>query len=784
MRTTTRRKVASFVTGSGLVVLAAGCVSPNRIDRVALNPHIEDSYDQAASVHVAVLSNTPFDRIKNDLQPVFAMDAEKAAQEVVPNTQLLVERVLDVVQRSLSLTTQQTSTTSTTTINSGTGVEPTTTRQTTDTREPGDIPDAPTFPGGDSTAAGLSAATPAAPSERAIDPFTKYRAAAALMQEIKLLNQYVIAQQLPKGTVAQVVRLQISVLPYARNQPYDVYTNVSFFPEEVTQNERALLSVERRKDEPGMSDTGATGVALVIPLLATDNFEASSQSSAADSVQQAAFALLGLVQGMGLNAANSRVLDELRAVTGRELNALMTVSRLTNNTLRVRLGAPFSNRAGYAMVPQTHNISAVVIVPEDSTGVNVVARTALRNATTGDELPSRQRSETARLACERLAGYPELPGNPLKKLTNLGDKRDSWSRVCSRMTSDGPLIDADNDKQVDDLLQEAILDLLQNVEFGRFYQFRRTVVPKPDAEGRGNSLTEDEVRALDDAVTALWAGFAELLTGSRYSRTWFPVVKTNSTWPAPQTIIAVDDGRLITATATNGRDLPSNALTATLYLRELKGNGANQADVPCRSTDMSNEPDVIDYEATLVQVQSGLSGLTMSFPSASLLARKANTGVRGCLVLKAAAAQKLKSWENGADAAAMPYSVLIQQRTPDVTPKPTLVLSATAIGATSSGEASVRVSVRDKGGDEVYVRVTGADIVSTVPDPNLTPMGAKLTAAGPFTFNLANVKEGNDVIFTLLAKDGKTVLHEVRVDVWTMAPNRATASSGGREPTG
>src|SRR5687767_4603658 len=84
------QSVAWLLVGTSATALL-GCVNPNRIDDVALRPHLAESYDRAASVHIAILSTTPFDRIKNDLQPRFQMDENKAVEEVVPNTQLLVE---------------------------------------------------------------------------------------------------------------------------------------------------------------------------------------------------------------------------------------------------------------------------------------------------------------------------------------------------------------------------------------------------------------------------------------------------------------------------------------------------------------------------------------------------------------------------------------------------------------------------------------------------------------------------------------------------------------------
>lgn len=57
----------------------------------------------------------------------------------------------------------------------------------------------------------------------------EYAAATAFFQEVKLLNRYVADAALRRGCRAYVVRLQMSVVPFARNFPLDVYSNISLF---------------------------------------------------------------------------------------------------------------------------------------------------------------------------------------------------------------------------------------------------------------------------------------------------------------------------------------------------------------------------------------------------------------------------------------------------------------------------------------------------------------------------------------------------------------------------
>src|SRR4030095_2771655 len=71
-------------------------------------------------------------------------------------------------------------------------------------------------------------------------------------------------------------------------------------------------------------------------------------------------------------------------VLGRDLNSLLTVARLSENTLRIRIGAVQEATANYAMVPRNHNITLLLMVPEGSPPLmELASRTELVDADTG-----------------------------------------------------------------------------------------------------------------------------------------------------------------------------------------------------------------------------------------------------------------------------------------------------------------------------------------------------------------------------------------------------------------
>jgi hypothetical protein len=176
------------------------------------------------------------------------------------------------------------------------------------------------------------------------DPMMKYRMATALYQEVQLLNQYILDVARRKNLEPYVVRLQVSVMPKARNLPLDTYVNLSFFQ--------------------GTDAKTLSSPAPVVPLLVTDNVEANSAASSSLEVSQLALALSAMLEGADMTGEAERLREAAESVLGRDFNSLLTVGSLGEHGLRVRLGALQrtlgTNGARYAALPQTHNVTVVL----------------------------------------------------------------------------------------------------------------------------------------------------------------------------------------------------------------------------------------------------------------------------------------------------------------------------------------------------------------------------------------------------------------------------------------
>ena len=117
---------------------------------------------------------------------------------------------------------------------------------------------------------------------------------------------------------------------------------------------------------------------MVVPLLVTDTMESAFSARTTNVVRQYALALSALIKGFNLTTEMEGYSDSLLATVGNDYNSLYSVARLSNNTIRVRMGAMLQNTAQYAMVPQNRDVTLLVMVPKNigkRGAVSVMSRT-------------------------------------------------------------------------------------------------------------------------------------------------------------------------------------------------------------------------------------------------------------------------------------------------------------------------------------------------------------------------------------------------------------------------
>ena len=206
--------------------------------------------------------------------------------------------------------------------------------------------------------------------------------------------------------------------PYARNMPYDVYATLAFFGARPGKPEKLPIDTARRPVKPPTQHETPQSLSpvLVTPLLVTDNLEGALKSRSVNTIRDFLLALSVLTGKVDVDSKLTAYTDQLSRVLGTDLNSLFTVSQVNDNSVRVRLGAARQATSGYAMIPRTHNVTLLVLVPKEleSRKLRVEGATELRDATKGDALDTPSSKSRRKAIHEKLKHhskyvYPTSP---------------------------------------------------------------------------------------------------------------------------------------------------------------------------------------------------------------------------------------------------------------------------------------------------------------------------------------------------------------------------------------
>lgn len=128
----------------------------------------------------------------------------------------------------------------------------------------------------------------------------------------------------------------------------------------------------------------------VIPLVVTDSLEAAfAQRSTADQMS-AALDLIAMIKGVGAKLSAKNISQVLNEFAGKDYNSLYSVSRLSANTVRVRMGALRVGSEYYSMMCRSHFLTLLVLVPDEcfqekKSKIALATYTHFINAKTGEE---------------------------------------------------------------------------------------------------------------------------------------------------------------------------------------------------------------------------------------------------------------------------------------------------------------------------------------------------------------------------------------------------------------
>ena len=361
---------------------------------------IAENQSEAASVKLSVISVAPWEEIVSSLHPEFQIDGKTALEAVLKDNAAFSSRLLDVLSVSLgisSLPAQPERVNKTTTDPDG---KVTTEVTQTSPADPAGGPKAENLPG-------LPDKLPenTLNNSPVVEPMIQYKAAAALLQEVRLLNDYINHAVIPEGYQPYLVRLQLAVLPNRRDQPFDIFSDLQFVPGSKDLDGKKTGEITSDASDEGLRNSGvtadspevlelATSIPKVIPLLVTDNLEAAPQSEALQIARSLSFLGAGTAGGTPFRSDLQRLTNELQEAQTRDLNSLLAISQLNDNAIRLRLGAKYDIANRFEMTARTHNITLLVNVPEilssqkqqSNRRIRVLAINKMRDARTGESL--------------------------------------------------------------------------------------------------------------------------------------------------------------------------------------------------------------------------------------------------------------------------------------------------------------------------------------------------------------------------------------------------------------
>jgi hypothetical protein len=528
-------------------------------DKVLVKPN---SRDEAAAVLISVNTVAPWDQIANAVQPNFSLTGDQALMQIAPVTARIQEQVLKSFGFGLGLGLSPGSTATLPSLPSTSQVE-----------KPPAVADktAEKPPAADKT------------GDIGLDPILKYQAALSLYQAVQLMNQEVEHAAMIDKVVPYLVTMKLAVMPYRRNLPYDIHARISFFPKfpdcESSSTAEPSSSPETPPKAISSSKNDCINAELprVVPILVTDDIERAMKSSAAEVAKQIGLALSLMVQSVGANLSANKTNQSIKEISGQDINSRLTVSRLTDNTIYVRIGASYESTAGPALVGQTYNISLLVLIPkayfvgkdyERKPIIQVYQHNELQDTLDGSILADRPISKFVYQADQVMQSILSGRYDEILKTWNASD---------------------------DKTKERIIRALFGPVQTSRFPEFVSRLRDKGNLGGYLGKLTDDYQRNL-------WTRLSAMLADSAFKSAFFELpLPQPISFLTPQTALLLDDTKenaQVKLQTISGAK--TSSITATINLNTKYKNGASKE---------------LQLIANTSSLDTSTGVLTLSFPS-------------------------------------------------------------------------------------------------------------------------------------------------------------------------
>lgn len=350
--------------------------------------HVTDAED-AANVFVSAYPAVPWSDIADKLEPKNNLTSEQARAMAAHTTQVQIAQFLSTFAAGLGVGLPISTESVTSALDAAGVTQRTSTRSTTS----GSVPASSGTPMITAPTLTPDLNKPLVPT--VVDGSTLLTAGTALYQQAQILDHQISKGFLPEGYQAHLVTLQVNLQPKRRNVSYDAYTDVNLLPGSWAQAIATSDEVNAR--------VGVPSPVIVYPLIIMDALETTSVGRSMEAIRQAALQLAGTIGPVGVSGGAAGGTTRMASIVGLDKNSLVTVGRVSDHTVRIRLGAENSGSAGLALVPRTYNISLVVLTRWDKSVTNrrVLSLEAITHTTfvsTEDGRPLESRVRRERLA--------------------------------------------------------------------------------------------------------------------------------------------------------------------------------------------------------------------------------------------------------------------------------------------------------------------------------------------------------------------------------------------------
>ena len=494
--------------------------------------------EEAGNVFVSASPAIAWTEISEKLQPQLNLSMAEARTLAATSTSSLVSQYLSSLSVGLRAGLP-TRTSSWTTALAEDGSSTTTGQRT---HAPGTVPDSS---GTKATGIDNSSLAPdfsKMPANNAVDGNTLLSHAVALYQYAQILDNSISKSILPLGYRPYLITLQINQQPRLRNLPYDTFVDVALLP--------SGLNFTKQSDQMGLfkatpkSKTDKLPPVIAYPLVISDAMEINSVEKSLETIRQASLGISGMIQAIGVNAGVERAVDRLLAKSGANRNSLITVGRVSDSMLRIRLGAYDSGSGGLVMAARSYNISLMILVDESYEHLAINTRTEFVDVYNGSRLTREafDREGIAQTVADTLCTY----GFHHAQLA-CGSTPTDWKNEGEYKAK-----------------MNFLMNMFQNLEHGRYQQAFDGFTPPSD--GR-------------DADLAFRAAVTKILTRGADARNGDTLISLGTAAKpelprATLSALADDDGKETVVSLREGKDLSGAKITAHLNAPQTGGKAA------------------------------------------------------------------------------------------------------------------------------------------------------------------------------------------------------------------